>query len=684
MKTRILLSILFICFHLAAKAFDHIGGGELYVTHAAGNTYRVQVVYYYDAFNYDDPPNVGIPIAPSPPNTANISIYRKLNNTRVLAASLPLISPNTNINLPNNSCRDGSIPYRGLTRIVYEGTVTLSNANFSDAQGYYVVFQDYTRNTGVAVNLSGRQGISLYAEIPRVFTGSASFINSNPVFSPLTSLYICNGQTSTLDFSATDADSDVLVYSIVNLYAALPVVRNPRPASFPPPLPNSYPYPVPLVTWDAGYSASNAIPSDMGMPLSINSATGELTVNPARKGVYSFAIRCEEYRAGVKIGEVTRDMQFFVDACQSVFVNPIVRLPLPKNPTVLYQQGDILEIDANDYLENQITIDIEGIIQPDMYRPKNVLFAILPQNFGNNAPARITLGPPEVSPNASGLAKSSLRLPECLVHNKVYEFKLRVSNQQCPVEGIADLNIKLRFKARSSNLPPRLSIAASYPTGIQNNALVIVNPKDSININLLAQSFEPRSKDTLEILMVSSSFDAKTYAMQFSGGRKDIINTRASFVWIPDCNLIKANGQNDTLLVHFIAKRTPRTACFVGQDTIFVKFLLKDTYSHFEEFLPPNTFTPNGDGLNETFTLFNLQPAPPEFSNGVQNPNLPLDNCLYKFDKISIYNRWGREVFSSSDRNFVWNGEKQSSGVYYYHIKYSNEKQYKGTIHLLK
>ncbi|MCU0439655.1 MAG: gliding motility-associated C-terminal domain-containing protein [Raineya sp.] len=682
MKGKMLLIVLFLFLGHLTKALNHIGGGELYITHVSGNTYRIQVIYYYDALNYQNPPNTGIPTDPSPPNIANVSIYRKLNNIRVLNVSLPRISSSF-IALPTNVCRDQSIRYNGLERIVYQANVTLSNANFSDVQGYYAIFQDYTRNTGVATNISGRTGISLYAEIPRVFTGSASFINSNPVFTPFTNLYICNGQTSNLDFSATDVDGDVLVYSLVDMYDALPIRRNPPPITLPPPLPNTYPFPPRLVNWDAGFSASNAIPSNVSLPLSINSTTGQITVNPAQKGLYSFVVKCEEYRGGIKIGEVRRDIQLFVDACQSVVNTPIVRMLLPQS-TTYYQENTILEIDANNYTENNIILDVEGVIQPDIYRPKPVLFVLTPQNFFNNAPNRIILAPSTSEPNASGVAKTKLRLPECLENNKIYEFRLRVSDQQCPNEGVSEINVKIRFKARSSNLPPRLSITGSFPTGIQNNSVIIVNPKDSININLRAQSIEPRSKDSLEIVIATKNFDIKDYGMEFTDGRKDIISTRASFIWKPDCDLIRSNGQNDTLTVYFLAKRKPSSGCFTATDSIKVKFLLRDTYAHFDEFLPPNTFTPNGDGINDVFVLSNLEPAPPKQPNGIQNPNMPLDNCLFKFEKIIIYNRWGKEVFSSSDRNFVWNGDKQTSGVYYYQIKYSNQKLYKGIINLLR
>lgn len=52
----------------------------------------------------------------------------------------------------------------------------------------------------------------------------------------------------------------------------------------------------------------------------------------------------------------------------------------------------------------------------------------------------------------------------------------------------------------------------------------------------------------------------------------------------------------------------------------------------------PNSFTPNGDGVNELF----IPVISDEFS---------LDHYLFE-----IYNRWGERIFSTTDRNAGWNG----------------------------
>lgn len=65
----------------------------------------------------------------------------------------------------------------------------------------------------------------------------------------------------------------------------------------------------------------------------------------------------------------------------------------------------------------------------------------------------------------------------------------------------------------------------------------------------------------------------------------------------------------------------------------------------------PNAFTPNGDGLNDTF--------------GVNNDNLRSMQLL-------IFDRWGQLVFESKDPNEKWdgtvNGQLGQNGVYAYTI----------------
>ncbi|MDG1841032.1 MAG: gliding motility-associated C-terminal domain-containing protein [Crocinitomicaceae bacterium] len=84
----------------------------------------------------------------------------------------------------------------------------------------------------------------------------------------------------------------------------------------------------------------------------------------------------------------------------------------------------------------------------------------------------------------------------------------------------------------------------------------------------------------------------------------------------------------------------------------------------------PNTITPNGDNYNDTWVLDNLD--------------------LYPNAIVKIFNKWGREVYSSIGQYKPWNGTKNGAplpaAVYYYVIKLENPNndQYTGTITIIR
>ena len=83
----------------------------------------------------------------------------------------------------------------------------------------------------------------------------------------------------------------------------------------------------------------------------------------------------------------------------------------------------------------------------------------------------------------------------------------------------------------------------------------------------------------------------------------------------------------------------------------------------------PNAFSPNGDGINDTWNIPYLQTLPKA--------------------TIKIFNRYGQVVFSSGQYSIAWDGTDHSkelpSGVYYYIIEPNNgKKRHSGSITLLR
>lgn len=102
-------------------------------------------------------------------------------------------------------------------------------------------------------------------------------------------------------------------------------------------------------------------------------------------------------------------------------------------------------------------------------------------------------------------------------------------------------------------------------------------------------------------------------------------------------------------------------------DTVQINVLVCPEYIYF-----PNSFTPNNDGLNDTFK--------------------PLTGGVFEKYELQIYNRWGQLVYSTKNKTEGWSGKYkdifQSSGVFVWFCKYKffgkEEKFLKGTVNVIK
>jgi gliding motility-associated-like protein len=72
------------------------------------------------------------------------------------------------------------------------------------------------------------------------------------------------------------------------------------------------------------------------------------------------------------------------------------------------------------------------------------------------------------------------------------------------------------------------------------------------------------------------------------------------------------------------------------------------------QLVPTNVFTPNGDGMNDFFTIFHLDDYP--------DPS------------VRVYNRWGNLVYESDSYQNDWDGDDLPVGTYFYVISPNNEK----------
>ena len=88
------------------------------------------------------------------------------------------------------------------------------------------------------------------------------------------------------------------------------------------------------------------------------------------------------------------------------------------------------------------------------------------------------------------------------------------------------------------------------------------------------------------------------------------------------------------------------------------------------EFFIPNSFTPNGDGINDFFQGYGIN---------------------FKNVKMSIYDRWGLKVFETSEYHKPWDGkikEVIQNDVYVYRIlvtdKTDEQHSYVGSVTVVR
>jgi len=78
----------------------------------------------------------------------------------------------------------------------------------------------------------------------------------------------------------------------------------------------------------------------------------------------------------------------------------------------------------------------------------------------------------------------------------------------------------------------------------------------------------------------------------------------------------------------------------------------------------PNVFTPGSRDNNNTFKIINLE--------------------KYPYSNLQIFNRWGQEVYFSSNYHNDWNGNGEVDGTYFYILTLENHEVKKGFVTILR
>ena len=161
----------------------------------------------------------------------------------------------------------------------------------------------------------------------------------------------------------------------------------------------------------------------------------------------------------------------------------------------------------------------------------------------------------------------------------------------------------------------------------------------------------------LDVIFTNTSDEADSYDWDFGNGQGNVVNNQ--------------NDQNTTYTepgVYTVTLEVTKGACSdIATQDIIVTLVIPI------EFDMPNVFTPNGDGVNDVFTI---------------NPVNVVEM------EMVITNRWGNVVFETNDVEAVWNGRNQNTGedctegVYFYKFRLRGQNneivENHGFVHLVR
>lgn len=212
-----------------------------------------------------------------------------------------------------------------------------------------------------------------------------------------------------------------------------------------------------------------------------------------------------------------------------------------------------------------------------------------------------------------------------------------------PATGLSNANV---FNPKASPL-----LTTTYSMVVSNQ----FSCKDTavVNINIIPEPIVDAGPDKVIFSGQSTQLSAL------------VIGTGNSFSWSPPVFIDDIFSLqpviNPPADSRYILEAVSNVGCKTVSDTMFVK-VYKGVYI-------PNAFTPNGDGINDTW-------------------NIPALGVYPDFE-LFIYNRYGQMVFRTKNIPIAWNGKYKGTpcpnGTYTYLIKTGNGKDIiKGSVIIIR
>mgnify|MGYP002713095784 CR=1 FL=1 len=612
MLKRLLFFILFVSTPAWAS---HIVGGEFELLHIDGNRYKLNLNLYFDVIN-------GNPGARDP--FANVRIYRKADNVAMMDVSLLFVAQ-SRVEYFQPDCSNGEII---TDKLIYSSTITLDSDTFNDPDGYYIVWERCCRNytiTNIVSNdpNAGAQyaGQTFYLEFPPVVKNGEEFINSSPKLFPPLNDYACPNRPYWVDFAGYDEDGDSLAYSLVT----------PLSTHSPVPTPNNGPgtAPFPHVIWQSPFSLGNIM---NGSPDLAVSDEGFLTVTPTQQGLFVFAVKCEEFRDGEKIGEVIRDFQMLVLGSCPVADPPKIVGKRMSDADFMFTDNMYVTF-GNTVTDDQRCIQVQ-VSDPDASKlddnfSENIWIKAIPLNFKTDKNVNEVL--PTIS-QATLLNGSTASFDICFdkcpyVENGPFDIGIITFDDACalPLSDTLRVQVSIQPPYNSEAYFVTDDVTISIKEGVDytldiegkdndNDPLVLDVITDDFNLEDVGMSFE---KEELTDGHATTIFKWQTGCDIYDFTEKTEFEIKVLLDDLDECDF----GDPDTLTMNLQIILPPNTDPILSSDLTQL-----DVVREIDKPLEFNVFGVDTDGdeiemtvAGEGFELSDYNMSFPESTTGVSN-----------------------------------------------------------------
>ena len=372
---------------------SHLMGGQIVATNLGGYDYEIKLTAYRDT--------IGIPMATSAMfeiNMDSAGVMIPINLLTVLADSM------------SGGLVMGVSAAYGVEVYTYTDTITLPG------DGYYTIsWNDCCRN--VAIINMGNAGAEHFA-LSTSFTVDSLSPNSSPSYLSLPVAYLPSDTLWQYNPLPFDPDGDSLAWSLTTPLGSGALV--------------------------AGYQFldDTALYSNASNPFALDSVTGELSWNAKMQGNFVAAFLIEEYRNGVKIGEMRRDMQYIVISDTSNYL-PVVSnmMSFPTNPggypyvVISPSQNYSVSLLASDPNANDV-VTLNAFGEPFNLQTSSPSFLTFPTGNGNEIEGIFSWTPDVLD------VRTQPYLVVFRVSDGFYNFDYTVQIEVSSVTSVEELEIK--------------------------------------------------------------------------------------------------------------------------------------------------------------------------------------------------------------------------------------------------